>query len=679
MLFDAIFFNVYLSTTTRSSHVQANNSPYYCTTNNEVPCPPGYSCNEAQNQPGIYVCCMSRSSNSCPTNFTPSLNTAGREIYCTPNQPNVCPGYSMCLQSTRSSNTFLCCESINVLHMCPNNGQALLLPNGRVEECGKPGASCSQKGYTCQLSSALSTWICCTQPSEIAVCANERKTYFETEGQTFSCEPFAVPTGCPLYYDCSVSNTSGVFVCCQQALISTTPTAPLKIVMGCPIGWNPFQSEIDGSFRFCLNSFDMRCPIGFSCTQSTQSGIYMCCRLASTIRCAHGQSTLLVNNQPKLCYGTQQNSCPIGYSCSLSTKIGIYMCCSDYVAFQRSHFDVLKEIRCLSDSSMPAIQNDNIQYCIETNKFSSCPRGYLCSPSTVAGLSVCCKSSIELKIRELESSLDKACGTFGVIYRRNGRAVECTDDMSLCPEDFSCQPSLVNAKMYCCQELKCQTGLAFSEGRRCKHSRDCPKGYQCLQSKSTKDIRLCCTAVNALQIRCLERKTQLSAGKAIACTEDSHCADGYKCSRHTTSGEYMCCEGLPYPTRICPQNREPYHGEGNDELVFCSKKRQQSCPSGYFCKRAVNSRHHVCCSPIAFCPSRYVPLIDPETNQAKRCLSEASVSMPSSADCSPGYSCRQSSVPYLKVCCRAPSIGNHSGASVDDNNLERYTLDGRGQ
>lgn len=65
-------------------------------------------------------------------------------------------------------------------------------------------------------------------------------------------------------------------------------------------------------------------------------------------------------------------------------------------------------------------------------------------------------------------------------------------------------------------------------------------------------------------------------------------------------------------------HREPYHGEGNDELVFCSKKRQQSCPSGYFCKRAVNSRHHVCCSPIAFCPSRYVPLIDPETNQAKR-------------------------------------------------------------
>lgn len=84
------------------------------------------------------------------------------------------------------------------------------------------------------------------------------KFAYPISGQTFSCEPFAVPTGCPLYYDCSVSNTSGVFVCCQQALISTTPTAPLKIVMGCPIGWNPFQSEIDGSFRFCLNSFDMR-------------------------------------------------------------------------------------------------------------------------------------------------------------------------------------------------------------------------------------------------------------------------------------------------------------------------------------------------------------------------------------------------------------------------------------
>ncbi|KHN83297.1 Uncharacterized protein ZC84.1, partial [Toxocara canis] len=650
-------------------------SPYYCTPNEQVPCPVRYLCNEAINQPGTFVCCTSPTSSNCPPNFAPSLDAAGHEasvscdhIYCTPNQPSTCPGYSMCLQSSISPNMFLCCKSRRIAHVCPNNQHALLLPNAQVETCAGPGAPCSQSAYTCQLSSALSTWVCCSQRSKMALCADGRETYFETEGQTFSCQPLAQPTGCPIHYDCSRSSTYDIYVCCQQTTASktTTTSAPITLAVECPTGWNPFRSEIDGSYRFCENSFDMTCPIGFSCTQSNQIGVYVCCRLGSTVRCGNGLNTMLVNNQPKLCYGIQQNACPVGYSCRLSTKVGVYVCCSEYVAFEQSHVDVLKEIRCLSDNSVPAIQDDSIRYCTEANRSSGCPNQYICSLSTVDGLNVCCKSSIGSHTHAL---LNKVCGSFGAVYRRNGRALECTDDTNICPEGSSCQPSLTNTRMYCCEEAKCPSGLESMKRRQCDSQADCPQRYKCLQSVNVRGLHICCAVASAQGTRCLSGRTQISSWTSVACTDDSVCKKGFKCSTQTTTGERACCEEHTPQIRICPHNREPYRDATSGKLRFCNET-ENSCPNGYFCKRAFDSRQAVCCSPIAFCSSQSVPLIDPETNHAKRCFAEG-LGEVSRDDCSPGYICRQSSVSYLKVCCRDLLISRnndeHDRPSADDN------------
>ncbi|VDM39269.1 unnamed protein product [Toxocara canis] len=626
-------------------------SPYYCTPNEQVPCPVRYLCKEAINQPGTFVCCTSPTSSNCPPNFAPSLDAAGHEasvshgknfhneiiqIYCTPNQPSTCPGYSMCLQSSISPNMFLCCKSRRIAHVCPNNQHALLLPNAQVETCAGPGAPCSQRfralipvnyrqhfqhGYAAV--SGL-RWLFVrmeekriSKPKVLtfqfrfyflffakAHCARDMFVYaasfrngtitgsdtvFSVSGQTFSCQPLAQPTGCPIHYDCSRSSTDDIYVCCQQTTASktTTTSAPITLAVECPTGWNPFRSEIDGSYRFCENSFDM---------------------------------TYLV---------------------------GVYVCCSEYVAFEQSHVDVLKEIRCLSDNSVPAIQDDSIRYCTEANR----------------------SSAFDDFRSHTHALLNKVCGSFGAVYRRNGRALECTDDTNICPEGSSCQPSLTNTRMYCCEEAKCPSGLESMKRRQCDSQADCPQRYKCLQSVNVRGLHICCAVASAQGTRCLSGRTQISSWTSVACTDDSVCKKGFKCSTQTTTGERACCEEHTPQIRICPHNREPYRDAASGKLRFCNET-ENSCPNGYFCKRAFDSRQAVCCSPIAFCSSQSVPLIDPETNHAKRCFAEG-LGEVSRDDCSPGYICRQSSVSYLKVCCRDLLISRnndeHDRPSADDN------------
>ncbi|VDD90516.1 unnamed protein product [Enterobius vermicularis] len=596
-----------------------NGVPRYCTPNAPVSCPNGYVCTAAVNMAGTYVCCGAVATSACPANFIPALGNTGNEINCAPNDPNSCPAGSVCLESQFSigTGTYLCCRSSQALRVCPNNQNAFVTPNGQVEQCTGPGASCSQNGYTCQYSTSLASWVCCGQGQGMALCADGRETYFQVEGQTYSCVPSTTPTGCPASYDCAASTSTGTFVCCRQATTATVPTVASGL--SCPLGWNPYRNELDGSNRFCQNAIDMNCPTGFSCTQSTQQGLYLCCRLATSLRCASGQTTLLINNQPRLCQNLKINACPAGYSCRVSNMINVYICCANFRLSEQSNPSLIDDLRCLRDGSLPAVTGQSIRYCrLGSSAGSSCPPEHSCSLSTQEDIYVCCKNE---NVAKWSPTLIRmgVCGDLSVPFEFEGQLIDCSEDNNICPLGYSCQPSLSDSKMYCCKDIKCRSGVALRGSLQCTSNAECKDGYICQESEEYKGVRICCPDLISPSARCLGRETLLASGSPVSCQALSVCPQGYICSNHTTTFESVCCRSYSKITLVCPENREPYRGVADDALFYCDRTGF-SCPNNYVCKQAINSARYVCCSPVPSCVAGGIPQTGGEQGIPRRSL-----------------------------------------------------------
>ncbi|CAI4221500.1 unnamed protein product [Auanema sp. JU1783] len=301
--------------------------PRYCLPSQPSACPSGYTCQLSVGTTGTYVCCTTPVAPTCPAQFTPSLDSRGASIFCSPAQPAGCPSGSVCLQANNDNSLFLCCRSASSPRVCPNNQNALLTPSASVETCSGPGSSCSRTGYTCVFSTVLAQYICCGNEQTNAGCANGYETFVQTSGQTFTCTPSS-PTQCPFGYQCLISTVANVYVCCLPPIGTTTvfPTRPTDFLQ-CPTGWNPHRNAIDAQPRTCSSPRDTSCPVGYSCTPSSFSGVFICCRLATTMGCPIG-TPFLLNNQPRLCSRNRANQCPRGYSCEQSTSPTITICCS---------------------------------------------------------------------------------------------------------------------------------------------------------------------------------------------------------------------------------------------------------------------------------------------------------------------------------------------------------------
>ncbi|KAI1710610.1 lustrin, cysteine-rich repeated domain-containing protein [Ditylenchus destructor] len=152
----------------------------------------------------------------CPPGFTPSLDiVSGNLTHCSPVDPNTC---SSDVQARNRTNVFLCCRSAESSRICPISDQhALLKSNGQPETCNptSPEFVCSNSTYTCQFSHALKSHVCCGNLRTI-VCADGRETFIQEKGKTFTCNPIDYPATCPAGYECALSETRNINVCCRR-------------------------------------------------------------------------------------------------------------------------------------------------------------------------------------------------------------------------------------------------------------------------------------------------------------------------------------------------------------------------------------------------------------------------------------------------------------------------------
>ncbi|GMR36605.1 hypothetical protein PMAYCL1PPCAC_06800, partial [Pristionchus mayeri] len=584
----------------------------------------------------------SSSSSSCPSSFTPSLDSQGSTIFCSPTEPAGCPGGSVCLQTPQSSSLFLCCRSTISPPICPNNQNALLTSSGDYETCTGPGSPCSRTGYSCQFSSVLAQWACCGMDSTAAKCADGSETYQQVAGQTYTCSLLSFPSSCPSGFTCAPSSLSGTSVCCR----GKTNTA-------CAQGWNPYTNEVTKETRSCSGVTDESCPSGYSCTPTTtsssSSSSFLCCRLADSPRCA-SSSTYLLNSQPRLCSSSKLNQCPVGYQCQSSTVPSISICCST------SPSSSLPSISC-PDGSPPSLLNSSPRYCPTPGSTDGCPLQFSCL--SINQMSVCCRRITRVSRSLLfpprpsfpiSHSIPNPCGPTAEALLHNNSTVDCFKQYSICPSSHPCRQSSSSATWLCCQEAQCSSGVSVGSAPiLCSSNHHCPPNAQCTASLNIKDLRICCALPSSPSNRCLGRSTQLRSGRPVSCLLGSLCESPFTCSSLTSDSSPLCCQNERDAVSLCPHGRVPLRSNRSDEVIFCGgREPQQLCSHPFECLRAKGENRSVCCSEQPVCPRGSTGLVG-ENGEIKRCF------LSSPSECSSGFECTDSSISSVLLCCLSPS------------------------
>ena len=117
------------------------------------------------------------------------------------------------------------------------------------------------------------------------------------------------------------------------------------------------------------------CPTGTLCERSNVASSLICCVVGqlTTSSCPTGWQPYIISvTTPQSCASITDTSCPSGYSCTQSNIAGSFLCC---------RYGISTTLRCYNSAQNPFLEaNGQPRVC--STLTPNCPTGYSCQSST---------------------------------------------------------------------------------------------------------------------------------------------------------------------------------------------------------------------------------------------------------------------------------------------------------
>ncbi|KAI6181731.1 hypothetical protein M3Y98_00860600 [Aphelenchoides besseyi] len=638
-------------------------------------CPTGYKCSNG-------FCCGNVG--NCPRpGYHPTRDENGRLRSCLPSMPD-CPEGSSCETSITDRQQGLCCSK-NVL-TCRNFGTPF--PNSmnpQICNLNAHPSSCPIDA-DCQESNIPGTSICCKRDGSVTNFCPDNWTLLN--GKTTYCSPNDYRS-CSGQSSCLLSPLTQQFVCCMPVLktVAFRQSALQRQVLpfsefNCPPQYAG-PEVVNNRERRCNGFGDFnQCSIGFACVQSIESNqVFICCGPTESndsplFRCPNAGDTPAISAQGGNIFcdtarGLQ--TCPRGSTCqSAVNSFGMMICCQS----NPSVSPVCPEGRSAQPAAVGYVPCD-------TNQPNQCNQGFVCLASVnQPDTSLCCS---RLNNQPL------ICPNQQVLYKENGRPKICSLlQINPCPSGYLCRASVGAPSIGICCSLPttaiCPSGytahLDFNGNPIfCSELNPnvCPGGSQCLESENQAQLRLCCRSSNVARV-CpdgLDALLQPDNSRPERCTEPgAACSQpGYQCYLSDILAGYVCC-GRSQQLARCADGRETYVQDFGRTFT-CQLTQLNGCPLNYDCAPSNLNGVNVCCRTGMIVPTTSPPLPTPSPYQPdlptfRPPVSELTCPVGWSAyedntgahhfcqnaldnTCPQGFSCVQSSVNGIFLCCRLAS------------------------
>uniref|UniRef100_A0A915NKJ8 Uncharacterized protein n=1 Tax=Meloidogyne floridensis TaxID=298350 RepID=A0A915NKJ8_9BILA len=636
-------------------------NPLRCDLQNPITCPLDMLC-QASNISGISICCSGSSKsvninyrkrqrhlNLCPQGWQPYEHL---NIFCHPSMTtgNHCPGHASCILSPITKQ-FICCSPVvseeGEEDKLNDNDYIDYYDKKEEEDKGEITTGKQNKRSNNKNNIPLIACFDIDDVMDLNEDGNPRRCTLDRRipcRSGFICQPLQ---------ETSFHKYSTFGVCCSERrtphiAFSASSTnrkfsqidhqhrnQDSKAFFRCPS-----SSQIpvirQGQNLFCELP-GQNCPPGSSCQSAMNAfAMMICCRKArqSSPRCPDGMSPERSPIGYVLCELLLPDQCKPGYQCVQSKNDPEQSICCSRPKNARPAVNA-QYIFLFRDGSGP-------RFCSPSATQSNCPKNYYCEEAIgQPGIFVCCSMPAQpICPSGFDSSLDL----------RSGNPIYCSpSDLSMCPADADCLLAENRANTYLCCESR-------EPGRICPQ----PGQHALLQ-------------INGQPEQC--------SGPGAPCSKSS-----YTCQlSYTLNNLYVCC-GPPNSAIVCADGRETYHQEFGKTVQCNPMSLYSQCPSGFECALSNVPAMHVCCRrmdaplpggaplPQAQTDIPPPPFVPPSSSSAtfRPPIEDLGCPLGWSAyedhrgahhfcqdtldmTCPHGFSCAQSSVEGIFMCCRLAS------------------------
>ncbi|KAK6056177.1 hypothetical protein COOONC_06320 [Cooperia oncophora] len=265
------------------------------------------------------------------------------------------------------------------------------------------------------------------------------------------------------------------------------------------------------------------------------------------------------------------------------------------------------------------------------NTFNDCDPGFSCVQAVNDfSVQLCCSTG---------SSAEPVCPNQRFLLKERGRPVYCSASQpQLCPVNYPCESAVGAPGTYvCCSALStisCPARYSPKLDTNGNKALLLPRtevkaGYTCQYSANL--TQYVCCASESTTLNCADGRNvyEQIAGETYMCNPQqvpSSCPVGYECAPSTLPGTNVCCAKnadppvtlAPLPSNTeCPAGWDPYRSgiDGKEKScngAFDTTNQPNQCPRGYSCDQSIVPSIAVCCSSAAsperlLCPNGGTP------------------------------------------------------------------------